>query len=163
MRRLTRRYLQDILHYSPETGLFTWQRGRSGIRIGMTAGKKNQKSQIQITIDGRAYLASRLAVFWMTGRWPRKQVDHRNVDPSNNRWKNIRRATNGQNCGNQRRPSNNTTGFKGVSRAASGRFHAGIRKNYRRIHLGTFDTGAKAHAAYRRAARKLFGRFARYQ
>jgi HNH endonuclease/AP2 domain len=96
----------------------------------------------------------------MTGKWCRVIIDHRDGDPSNNRWDNLRRATVAQNGANKPRHRNNTSGFKGVCRDR-GRWRAAIYKNGRRHPLGNFPTPEAAHAAYVKAARKLFGEFAR--
>jgi len=87
-------------------------------------------------------------------------IDHRDGDPSNNRWNNLRRATPSQNNANRRLQQNNAWGLKGVSRHRS-RWRASIRKDRRTHHLGVFSTPQAAHAAYVAAARKLFGEFAR--
>src|SRR5215471_18008038 len=121
------------------------------------------------TIRRRAYLAHRLAWFYVTGRWDNR--DDREGDPNNNRRSNLRcrrptparaprKATSSQNCANKRRQQNNTSGFKGVV-AYRGRWRAMITKNGRSTMLGPFETPAAAHAAYAAAARKLFGEFAR--
>jgi hypothetical protein len=163
MTKLTSRRLRELLNYDPETGDFTWIATRSGVRSRI-AGSKNQKGHIQICIDGRKYSASRLAFFWVKRRWPKHQADHKNLDTSNNRWGNLRDATNAQNCRNQRRPINNTSGFKGVSfHKLTGKYQASIRKDYRRRYLGLFETPQLAFDAYKTAADKLFGKFARYQ
>ena len=97
----------------------------------------------------------------MTGEWCSAVIDHRDGDPSNNRWDNLRRATVSQNNANRRLHRNNKCGFKGVVQNPWGRFIASIYKNGRRIHLGMFATPEAAHAAYVAAARELFGEFAR--
>jgi Demerecviridae HNH endonuclease len=96
----------------------------------------------------------------MRGHWCAQVIDHRDLDPSNNRLTNLRRATKSQNNANRRVCRNNASGLKGVS-PDRGRWRASIRKNGRRRHLGMFPTPQAAHAAYVKAARKLFGRFAR--
>lgn len=96
----------------------------------------------------------------MTGSFGRSTIDHRDGDPANNRWNNLRKATPAQNCANRRRQQNNASGFKGVV-AYRGKWRAVITKNGRPTMLGTFESPAAAHAAYVAAARKLFGEFAR--
>jgi len=79
------------------------------------------------------------------------------------------KATRSQNNANRRRPRHNTSGYrhntsgyKGVCLdRRSGRWRAEISKNGKTIHLGSFATPLEAHAAYLKAARKLFGKFAR--
>jgi hypothetical protein len=88
-------------------------------------------------------------------------IDRRDGDGTNNRWSNLRRATQSQNTANSRRPRHNTSGYKGVSLRRSGRWRAIICNKGRWIYLGTFATPEAAHAVYLAAARKLFGEFAR--
>lgn len=89
------------------------------------------------------------------------QVDHIDGDKLNNRRSNLRPCTNQQNCFNQAgRPG--TSRFKGVFwNRKSRKWQAGIRKDYRARHLGMFENEMDAAAAYDRAARELFGDFAR--
>src|SRR6516162_1885974 len=101
-------------------------------------------------------ISARLAVLWMTGRWPRKLVDHRNCIKSDDHWDNLRDATHSQNGAN----SHARKGCKGVIRTR-GKYEARIKVNYRNIYLGRFDSAERAHAVYAAAAEKHFGEFAR--
>jgi HNH endonuclease/AP2 domain len=90
------------------------------------------------------------------------QVDHINGVRHDNRPSNLRPATQSENLANTRLRSNNTSGLKGASfHKQAGRWRAAIRIDGRQRHLGLFDTPEEAHAAYVRAARELFGEFAR--
>jgi HNH endonuclease/AP2 domain len=154
--RLTRARLRELLHYDEETGEFRWwKRVGDEVQLGERAG------YVEITVDGRCYQAHQLAWRYVTGRWCRPMIDHRDGDAINNRWTNLRRATPSQNTANSRRPRHNTSGYKGVSLTRSGRWQAIVCKNGRWIYLGTFATPEVAHAVYMAAARKLFGEFAR--
>jgi hypothetical protein len=86
-------------------------------------------------------------------------VDHKNGDPFDNRLGNLRAATQMQNLRNRRRPAG-CRELRGVSRRGRG-WLATITVAGRSIRLGSYDTPAEAHEAYRRAARKYFGAFAR--
>lgn len=175
---LTAARLRELLHYDPETGIFTWRprpvrvgferndRSWNTRYSGKPAGSVNKRrggdSYRYITVDDTSYLAHRLAWLYMTGEWPADEVDHRNLDGLNNRWGNLREATGTQNLGNTRVNSKNTTGFKGVSfLRRTGRYYAQIRIDHKSRHLGYFDTPEEAHAAYVAAAERYFGEFAR--
>lgn len=159
---LTADRLRELLQYDPATGHFRWRVQRNSFggktKIGATAGQLNQ-GRIQIGLDGKRYLAHRLAWLYMTGAWPTLQIDHRDCDPLNNRWANLREATQSQNNAN-RRPRGKL-GFKGVSRNGNHGYFARIRVNGEEIYLGNFRTAVEAARVYAFAARDLHGEFAR--
>jgi hypothetical protein len=153
--------LRELLQYDAETGEFRWLKQMSRkIRAGDLAGTLTGDRYCKITIKGRQYRAHQLAWLYVTGEWCPLMIDHRDGDPLNNRWDNLRRATRSQNNANRGPHRNNACGLKGVSRNRSG-WRATIHKNRRRHYLGIFRTPQAAHAAYEAAARKLFGEFAR--
>lgn len=160
--KLTLAQLRELLHYDPKTGVFTQKTHRkgSGLTPGQTVGCLSSEGYVYIGLHYRRYRAHRLAWLWTTGNWPEAGIDHINGNRADNRWVNLRPATQAQNGGNARRSSANTTGLKGVSKWGN-RWQAGITQNYKRRHLGLFDTPEAAHAAYMRAAKKQFGKFAR--
>jgi hypothetical protein len=162
--RVSHARLRELLEYDSATGEFRWrQRVSRPIRVGDIAGTLEINGYRKITIEGRQYRAHHLAWFYITGEWRAGLIDHRDGNRSNNRWDNLRRATQSQNCANRRLARNNRCGFKGVTGDESGRWRAGIHKDGRRYHLGVFATAEDAHAAYVAAARALFGEFARAQ
>ena len=130
------------------------------MRPGDIAGTLDKKGYRAITIKGRKYPAHQLAWLYMTGEWCSLVIDHCDLDPSNNCWSNLRRATKSQNNANRSLQRNNSCGLKGASPDGR-RWRATIFKNGRIRHLGIFPTPQEAHAAYVKAARELFGEFAR--
>lgn len=86
-------------------------------------------------------------------------VDHRDRNGLNNRRSNLRPCTHSQNMANANRHSNNSTGFRGVTRSRN-KFRATIQVQGKMIRLGTFATAVDAAAAYNLAATKYFGEFA---
>jgi hypothetical protein len=117
---------------------------------------------VHIKIDGHAYKAHRLAWFYMTGVWPAEDVEHKDRNKSNNRWKNLRLSDDSKNQANTSRRSDNTSGFKSVHfRKDSGKYRARLQVRGKRLALGCFDTAEAAHAAYIVAAKQHFGEFAR--
>ena len=90
-----------------------------------------------------------------------KGPDHVNRNGLDNRRINLRTANQSQNCANQGVPSNNTSGYKGVTRnRANRKWKAQINVNGQYIYLGTFDDSAEAARAYNEAALEHFGEFA---
>lgn len=160
---LTAARLRELLSYDPDTGVFTWlvNRGRMA-KAGNIAGHRTKDGYCHMRIDGKDYMAHRLAWLYMTGQWPTSTIDHADVDPGNDRWANLREATIGQNLANRRKPPSNTSGFKGVTWHSECRcWMASIKCQRRRFYLGLFDDPREAHAAYVAAAVTHFGEFAR--
>lgn len=87
-------------------------------------------------------------------------VDHINGDGLINIRANLRTCTRNQNCWNRKLNENNSTGFKGVSMFGE-RFRAVIVVQNKHISLGLFNTAKDAGEAYRIAAEKYHGDFAR--
>lgn len=159
---LTLERLREVLHYNQETGIWTWLiSSKWNIIIGSTAGDLKPSGYILIGVDGKRYRAHRLAWLYMTGAWPTQQIDHKNTIRNDNRWLNLREATQQQNSANMLR-TNNKIGTKGVIKSRNGRkFIARIMVDYKSIYLGTYDTKEKAAEVYRVAAEKYFGAYAR--
>lgn len=118
-----------------------------------------------IKLFDRSYRIHRLIWLMQTGHWPTKQIDHKNLDKTDNRWKNLRLANNAQSQQNTKMQARNRTGFKGVHKQTtkSGRYYALIGINGKNKYLGTFDTPLAAHLAYQKGAQKYFGEFARFK
>ena len=90
------------------------------------------------------------------------QIDHIDGDGLNNRSANLRVATASQNQRNQRKKSNNTSGYKGVSFHKSiSRYTARIWHDGRQLHIGSFKTAEEAAAAYAKASELFHGEFGR--
>jgi hypothetical protein len=90
-------------------------------------------------------------------------VDHINGNGLDNRRScNLRVCTRAQNLKNMRKPSTNTSGYKGVSfNKQTGRWSAYYKLNSKKHSIGEFDTPEEAAAAYDVYASKHYGEFAR--
>src|SRR5262245_60134172 len=79
---------------------------------------------------------------------PAWEVDHKNGDGLDNRRDNLRLVEHAQNCRNMRtRP--HSSRFRGVSfNGKSGKWEAAIMADYRKFHLGSFDSEEEAALAY---------------
>lgn len=119
-------------------------------------------------IDGRltSQYLHRVIGERMVGRPLRsgEEIDHIDGNSLNNTRRNLRVCTRTENTRNSRRKSCNTSGYKGVKRSQNGkRWCAFIRVgDGKRLYLGTFDTPEQAHEAYKTAALKHHGEFARF-
>lgn len=157
--RLTQDRLKALLDYDPSTGTFTRLVccGRLGL-AGAVPGWISDGYR-KITLDGETFLSGRLAWFYVTGKWPCPEVDHRDQNPLNDRWENLREATRSQNCANQKKMARKSR-FRGVT-PRRGRWIAQGIVNGKQAYLGMFDTEESAAAAYQSATQKAFGDFAR--
>lgn len=152
----------QYIAYDPATGSFISIKQRRRCKVGDILGSLSDDGYVRITFRRRHYLAHRIAWFLMTGAWPVDKIDHRDLDRSNNRWENLREASQSQNCGNAPLTKRNTSGYKGVSfNKRVGRYQAYIGIGGRQKNLGYFDNPERAHAEYLRAASDHFGEFAR--
>ena len=128
---LTQARLKELLHYDPETGAFTWRVDRTnGRRAGDLAGS-TREGHITIGVEGTQYYAHRLAVLYMTGKWPKAgmHVDHINRQKADNRWCNLRVVSHSKNMRNR-------DCFSGVYQNSRGRWSANMSVS--------FDTEAEA-------------------
>lgn len=159
---LTLERLKEVLTYHPYTGLFTRNREFGGWAGGEVAGCVKPDGYRWIAIDKIQYTASRLAWFYCHGVWPRHHMDHKNNDRADNRIENLRECNPSQNLANQRLSSRNKSGFKGVSwDKNSENWYASIKVMGKGKNLGHYDDPEDAHAAYCKAAKKYFGKFAK--
>lgn len=162
---LTHVRLKELLHYDPETGIFTWRapskygKTRPGMRAGCVVHTKQADYWvIRPTREFPLTHAHRLAFFYMTGRWPHHTIDHRNRIGTDNRWENLREATQGQNMLN-RAPRKSQTPYRGVWKQGNS-YAAYITVNKERIRLGSFTNPEAAARAWNVAAVQHHGAFA---
>lgn len=155
--------LRDALNYDQDSGTFTWRIWVSpSARPGSSAGTRDRKGHVRIKFGQQRIAAHRLAWLFVTGSWPDGQIDHVNRDRGDNRFCNLRLATNSQNQANCWRSSSNSSGFKGVSWSKKDRkWRAQIKVGGAYRFLGNFDTPEQASAAYAAVAIEHFGEFAR--
>lgn len=90
------------------------------------------------------------------------EVDHKDGNGLNNTRGNLRLATHSQNRHNSTMPSNNTSGFKGVSwHKRHRKWYAHATVNGKSKHIGHYDTPEDAARAYDAVVREIHGEFAR--
>jgi len=109
-------YVRKRLDYNPETGVFIWK-PKPGDKwwnanfAGEIAGTINNQGYRQIMIDGKQYMAARLAWLITHGEWPQNEIDHINRVRTDDRMVNLRDVTSTENNNNR---SNNNGLLEGV-------------------------------------------------
>lgn len=167
--------------YDESTGLLRWKHRtptefkskgawkRWGTQFyGKIAGNKKSYPNgdphaVEICLHQKTYQAHRVIWEMMVGPiGDGLDIDHKDGNAWNNRLDNLRPCTKSQNMMNRRKPSHNTSGYKGVSWHAKGeKWHAQIRVAGKNIHLGLFSDKELASEAYINAASIHHKQFAR--
>lgn len=158
---LTQARLKELLHYDPDTGLFTWlPRGLNfwdAHYAGKVAGSRSGRGYVQIRILERMEYAHRLAFLYMVGKYPEFSTDHINGIITDNRWCNLRSVTQSENNKNMRTPKDNTSGVMGVFWGHRlQKWQPAIRVNRKQYHLGCYSDWFDAVCA-RKSAENRFG------
>lgn len=152
---LTPERLRELLHYDPDTGIFTWTRSTSNRAVaGKTAGCATPSGYVLLRIDDVLYKAHRLAWFYAYAVWPSKGLDHINRIPCDNRLQNLREANQSENMQNAGPQKNNRSGIPGVFFTGKS-WSAYIAINKKRTYLGFFKTKSEAVSARFAAAARL--------
>lgn len=149
---LTQKELFDALHYEPSTGKFFWKISPvNGVCVGDEAGSIISEGYRVIGYRKSVYMAHRLAWLFMTGEWPKLQIDHKNNIRSDNSWSNLRLATNTQNQQN-RRTGRGSSRYIGVSYNPGTNkdavWAARIMLNRKPKWIGRFKCETAAYVAY---------------
>jgi len=147
---LTQEQAKQRVLYDKETGLF------HRLAEVKPLGRVATNGYLQICVNGKRYMAHRLAWLITYGEWPDGQLDHINQDKLDNRIANLRVVTNKQNGENVRIFKHNKSGFRGVSKRADGKWIADIKQHGKTIHLGVFSCVFDAARARAEAEKVYF-------
>lgn len=153
---LTLERLKKLFRYEPDTGKFIRISLQPGCQLGVRAGTEKSCGYRYIGIDFKVYQEHTLAWFYMTGEWV-LELDHKNLDKSDNSFDNLRPATKSTNQMNTR-PRRSVSGSRGVTRARN-KWRATIYKDGIKINLGTYLEKESAVQAYEEKAKELYGDF----
>mgnify|MGYP003632980392 FL=1 len=112
---LTQERLKEVLEYNPDMGVFIWIKppGKR-LKYGEVAEYLDARGYYAIGLDKKQYRAHRLVFLYMTGSFPRNEVDHINHNRADNRWANLRDVSRTENGKNQKLNSRNTSSVCGV-------------------------------------------------
>lgn len=161
-RRTLKEYeaISKVLHYNPDTGDLNWTkdvgtRAKEGDLITST----DADGYVCFMFNYVTYKANQVAHFIMTGRVARI-VDHKDRDTSNNRWGNLREATDTQNQYNKVKRKG-VSKYKGVKFEKDGRakpWRALIMEDDK-IRYISFKTEIEAAVAHEKSAKDYHGEF----
>lgn len=152
---LTAARLRELVHYEPETGVFTWRQSRHGVFAGAVAGAIGKNGYVLFQLDSLTRQAHRLAWLYVHGEWPKQNIDHINGVRYDNRIANLRDVSQRVNAENVRtvRPTSKS-GVMGVFKGRNpAKWEAAIVVCGKRRYIGVFPTVEEAHAAYVAAKR----------
>lgn len=168
-KELSQKLVKRFLKYNQRTGIFIWKaRARKYFNCdrswnrwnnryaGEKAGSMTSDGYQGISIENVRYKAHRLAFLYVHGYMP-KEVLHEDQNPLNNTINNLRDGSHKDNCRNQVKRKNNTSGVTGVYwRKDINKWAAQIMVDGRCIPLGTYTN--KAHAVKaRKSANSQYG------
>lgn len=145
--------LKKYVDYDPVTGIFTCKLTGRVLGLG-----KDRYSKVRFC--GLSFLAQRLAWFFVTGAWPKDQIDHIDGNPWNNSFINLREATHSQNRANAPAFKNSKSKVRGVHLHKCGRYRVQFQKHGKSYHGGYFSTLIEAEEAAKVLAIKVHGEFA---
>ena len=160
--------MRELIDYNLYTGIFTWKVKRNSfagrVKLGSVAGCVKKIGYIYIGINGKEFLAHRLAWIFVNGIIPHNvQIDHINGSRQDNRICNLRLANNSQNQCNiskSKKFKNRTSSILGVSWDTNRKkWVAQIVFNKKKKFLGYFDSELEAGNAYCRAKKEIHGEF----
>jgi hypothetical protein len=142
---ITQEQLKELLHYNPDTGIFTRLTSYKHFKVGMESGCINGHGYLSIYVKGSSIYAHRLAWLYTHGSLPDEDIDHINHNRTDNRIVNLRCVSRIENGRNMKASTRNSSGHVGVSlRSDNGKWRARISDNYKIITLGTFKTMEEA-------------------
>jgi hypothetical protein len=151
---LTVEYVNSLLDYNKETGVFTWNKiaGNRLDRVGKIAGTKHPLGYRQILIGKKLYQEHLLAWFVTYGEFPNEYIDHINHTRDDNRIENLRVVTRTENHKNKSIYKTSTTNVHGVNwYKQTNRWKAVIVVDSKKIHLGYFTDFSEAVEARKQA------------
>ena len=155
--------LKANVSYDPETGLFTRIKNHPKRKYlaGSVTGVQRPDGYLQVMIEGKIYLAHRLAWLYVHGEMPKHYIDHINGIKNDNRIVNLRDVKQMVNLQNQKKAKKNwvSSSYLGVSSSNKGAckekpFRARIVVDKKEMFLGSYATEEDAHNAYLIAKRK---------
>lgn len=121
---LTKEILEQYFHYNPKEGTLYWKPragnpgGFNSRWAGKQAGSKDSKGYYVVKLNCKEFSGNikihSIIFFLETGEWC-DLIDHKDINPSNNIFNNLRKSNKKKNALNQNTRSTNTTGYTNIS------------------------------------------------
>ena len=149
--------LKHQLKYIKTSGKFIWisdKHNQTQI-INTEAGTLMNHGYVRIVINGKGYLAHRLAWLYVIGDWPTYRIDHKDLNKSNNSWNNLKEVTNRINNQNK---SMHRIGNKLVGACWDKERHKWYPAFWlegRPLDLGRYESAEVSHVIYKKACELL--------
>jgi hypothetical protein len=159
-------WMRGRFNVDPKRGLLRWRLPPAnhprlmGLEAGSFSRSRNGKVYCVVKMDRVALKRGRLIFLWVHSRWPQPCLDHIDGNSINDSIANLREATVTQNSWNHKGRKKASPLPMGVRSLTPGRFQARLAVNKTMLHLGVYDSAAKASAAYQRKRREVYGEFA---
>ena len=136
---ITQALVMELFSYDPLTGIVTHRTNKVKAKVGDRAGSSSKSESRYLRIFGKKELEHRIIWLYMTGAFPRGEVDHEDQCCGNNSWGNLRDVTHAVNMKNKPRYQNNSSGTTGVSvDKRNGKFRAYLSVDGKPKGLGYF-------------------------
>lgn len=163
--------LADYFRYDPLSGKIYYKKRFFGNNLTRRQKQWNnvhtdkeagyvKDGYIRVSWNNKQIYAHQIAFAIMTGYIP-KEIDHKDLNKSNNKWENLREAHHSQNASNCKKRTKNKSGLKGVSWSKSNncwRMDISFNKiKYHSYHL-TKEEAYKAYCEKSTQLHKEFGR-----
>lgn len=164
--KLTHDLVKKLLSYDEYNGVLTWNyrdlsffshckdpsrskklwNKKFATRIAGTISpksnvKNNEYYVVKISLKRfiKSYLCHRLIWFYMTGKWPEGEIDHKNQNGLDNTWSNLQDVSKSVNQKNASMRKDNTSGFTGVDWSKqSKKWKVRVQVDNKRISGGLF-------------------------
>jgi HNH endonuclease/AP2 domain len=161
--KLTVERIREAFTYNPLTGIIRWRKTDKYDKGGRVAGCLHKPTGYWfISLDGVKIKGHQVAWAHHYGVMPTHDIDHRDLDKSNNRIKNLRPSNKSNNGANRPPQHNNTSGYKGVFwHKGAAKWMVQIRVRNKVIYGGLFEAKEAAAEHYDVMAEKHFGVHAR--
>lgn len=175
-------YLQECFRYDPDTGHLFWRKrpsehfktqraynnwnkrfpGKRADHVRISKPKRGKTYAFCVTgLNLDLFITARV-IFKMLNGYDPIEIDHENLNATNNKIKNLREGGRSNNAYNRVVRADSQSRLKGVCQKSTNSFEATITHNKKRIYLGRFNTAQEAHKAYCAAAEKYHGAFVRF-